>query len=138
VAGVDRGGHAALLVGGAAAVHDAVDQLGAEGIHLPQLRVAHLDGVDVRVEGDDVRAAADAAEHVAEAVDLHLVVAELLHLALDAADDLLLAAGERLRANEVAEELDALRLDLLHLGADGVQVHVMLLSMTYGLWPASR
>ena len=45
------------------------------------------------VDGDDLVALAHPADDVAQAVDLHLVVAQLLHLGLDAGHDFLLLAA---------------------------------------------
>jgi hypothetical protein len=58
----------------------------------------------VSVEGDDARAAPDAAEDVAHRVDSDFVVAAVEHLALDAADDVAFLGADGLDGDEVAEE----------------------------------
>ena len=45
------------------------------------------------VDGDDLLALAHPADDVAQAVDLHLVEAQLLHFSFDAQDDFLLLAA---------------------------------------------
>ena len=91
--GVRSGGHAALLVGAAAAVDELVGLVALVGVGLPVVAVADAHGVDVGVDGDDLVALAHPADDVAQAVDLDLVKAELLHLGLDAGHDLALLAG---------------------------------------------
>jgi hypothetical protein len=58
----------------------------------------------VAVDRDHPLAVADAADDVAHGIDAHLVVAELLHLGLDALDDRAFLAAQRLDGNEVLHE----------------------------------
>jgi hypothetical protein len=102
---VDHGGHAALLVGGAAAPHLAVADVAVVRLEGPVGAVAHVDGVDVGVHGDDVLAAADAADDAAQAVDPHFVEADLAHLRADPLDHPLLLPGEGRDGDDVGEEL---------------------------------
>ena len=51
---VGGGGHAALLVGAAAAVDDLVGLIALVGVGVPVVDVADADGVDVGVDGDDL------------------------------------------------------------------------------------
>ena len=90
---VGGGGHAALLVGAAAAEDHRVVLVALVGIGLPVVDVADAHGVDVGVEGDDLVALAHPADDVAQAVYLHRVVAQLLHLGLDAGHHFLLLAA---------------------------------------------
>ncbi len=90
---VGGGADAALLVGAAAAVDDVVGLIALVGVGVPVVDVADAHGVDVAVEGDDLVAVAHEAHDVAQAVDLDLVEAELLHLVLDDGDDLALLAA---------------------------------------------
>ena len=90
---VGGGGHAALLVGAAAAADQLVILVALVGVGVPVVDVADANGVDVGVDGDDLVAVAHPADDVAKAVDLHLVEAQLLHLGLDAGNDLALLAG---------------------------------------------
>ena len=96
--------HATLLVGAAAAVDDLVGLVALIGIGIPVLDVADADGVDVRVDGDDLVALAHKAHDVAQAVDLDLVIAKVLHLGLDAGNNLTLLAGLRGVANHCAKK----------------------------------
>ena len=73
-------------------------------VEVPVLDVADANGVDVGVDGDDLVAVAHEAHDVAKAVDLYLVEAELLHLGLDAGDDLALLAGLGRVADHGAKE----------------------------------
>ena len=90
---VNGGGHAALLVGAAPAVDHIVCFIALVGVGFPVGEVADAHGVDVGVDGDDLLAIAHPADDVAETVDLHLVIAQMLHLSLDAVDDLALFAA---------------------------------------------
>src|SRR5699024_808441 len=90
---VDSGGHAALLVGAAAAIDDLVGFVALVGVVGPVGQVADAHGVDVGVDGDDLFALAHPADDVAQAVDFHLVKVQLLHLGLDALDHALLLAA---------------------------------------------
>ena len=90
---VDSGGHAALLVGAAAAIDDLVGFVALVGVVGPVGQVADAHGVDVGVDGDDLLAVAHPADDVAQAVDFHLVKVQLLHLGLDALDHALLLAA---------------------------------------------
>ena len=90
---IGGGGNAALLVGAAAAPDELVVLKALVGVEVPVVAVADAHGVDVAVDGDDLVASAHEAHHVAEAVDLDLVEAELLHLGLDAGHDVALLAG---------------------------------------------
>ena len=90
---VGGGGHAALLVGAAPAVDHRVVLVALVGVGGPVVPVAHAHGVDVGVEGDDLVALAHPADHVAQAVHFHRIVAQLLHLGLDAGDHLFLLAA---------------------------------------------
>ena len=96
--------HAALLVGAAAAVDDLVGLVALIGIGIPVLDVADADGVDVGVDGDDLVALAHKAHDVAQAVDLDLVIAKVLHLGLDTGNNLALLAGLRGMANHCAKK----------------------------------
>src|SRR5699024_4407273 len=86
-------GHTALLVGTAAAIDDVVGLIALVGVLFPVIDVADTHGVDVGVDGDDLLAVAHPADDVAQAVDLYLVIAQLLHLGLDAHDHFFLLAA---------------------------------------------
>ena len=90
---VGGGGHAALLVGAAPAVDHRIILVALVGVGSPVVPVAHAHGVDVGVKGDDLVALAHPADHVAQAVHFHRIVAQLLHLGLDAGDHLFLLAA---------------------------------------------
>jgi len=122
---VGRGGHAALLVGAAAAVDDLVGLVALIGVGRPVLAVADADGIDVGVDGDDLVAAAHPADDVSELVKLDLVIAQLFHLGGDALDDALFLAGLGRNGDHVAQEF-------CHIGAvafgsflDCIKVHKM-------------
>ena len=83
--------------------HEAVAHLAAEGVEVPVGEVADVDGVHVGVDGEGARAAAEAAEHVAEPVGGHLVEPGLAHLARQLDVDLALLPAERLDAHQAAE-----------------------------------
>ena len=91
--GVDGGADATLLVGATAAVDEVLGLIALVGVGLPVVAVADAHGVDVAVEDDDLVAVAHISDDVAQAVDLDLVKAQLLHLGLDASHDLALLAG---------------------------------------------
>ena len=121
---VHGGGHAALLVGAAAAVDDLVVLIALVGVVGPVRDVADADRVDVGVDGDDLLAVAHPADDVAEAVHLDLVVAQLLHLGLDAGDDFLfLAALARVRDHR-AQKRAHVGLVALGGGFDLFKVHL--------------
>ena len=103
---VGGGGHAALLVGTAAAVDDVVGLIALVGVGFPVLDVADAHGVDVAVDGDDLVALAHPADDVAQLVELHLVIAQSLQLLGDALDDALLLAGLGRDGDHVPQELD--------------------------------
>jgi hypothetical protein len=60
----------------------------------------------VGVDGDDLVAGAHPADHVAEAVEADVLVAELRQLLGDALDDALLLTGLRGNRDHVAQEFD--------------------------------
>ena len=104
LARVDHAGHARFLVHGAAAVDPAAGELPPEGIAFPLFDVADVDGVHVGVEGDLAGAVAEAAQYVAQGVELHLVEAHGLHLLGDAPDHGFLASGQALDRHDVPQE----------------------------------
>ena len=112
---VDHGGHAALLVAGASADDDLVVLVPLVGVVGPKGAVADSDGIDVRVEGDQVFAVPDEAEHVPHGVDLDSVVPAGLHLGLDAMDHFLLPAALAGKSDHVPKEAGHLRLVLFRL-----------------------
>ena len=59
-----------------------------EGVEVPLVAVAGIDGVNVGIESHHARALADPADDAAQAVNAHLVEADFLHLLLDDGDDL--------------------------------------------------
>ena len=67
------GGHAALLVGAAAAEDDVLGLVALVGVGLPVIDIADANGVDMGVDGDDLLALAHPADDVAQTVDLDLV-----------------------------------------------------------------
>ena len=115
--GADRGGDAALEVGGAATPEDAVDDRGAERILAlgagPALSPAlGADGVEVACEQERSAAAAsarDAPDDRPPRLDLlhaHLVKPEQLELRCDEAPEGKLVAGHARRAHGALQELD--------------------------------
>ena len=90
---VGGGGNAALLVGAATAADELVILEALVRVEVPVVAVANANSVDVAVDGDDLVARAHEAHHVAQAVNLDLVKAELLHLGLDAGHNVALLAG---------------------------------------------
>ena len=108
--GAIRGrGHAAFLVGTAAAVDDLIRFEAFVGVLVPVLDIADANGVDVGVDGDDLVAFSHPADDVAEAVDLDLVVAQLLHLSRDPPDDAFFLAGLGRNGDHVAKETGHVR-----------------------------
>ena len=120
---VGGGGHAALLIGAAAAVDDVVGLVALIGVGLPVLDVADAHGVDVAVDGDDLVALAHPADDVAQLVELHLVIAQSLQLLGDALDDALLLAGLGRNGDHVPQELDHGGLIALGSFSDGFEIH---------------
>ena len=114
--------HAALLVGAAAAVDDLVGLVALIGIGIPVLDVADADGVDVRVDGDDLVALAHKAHDVAQAVDLDLVIAKALHLGLDAGNNLALLAGLRGVRDHSAQEASHISTMGLRNSLNGIKI----------------
>ena len=93
---VERGGHAAFLIGSASSVDDVICLISLVRIVRPVVPVADADGVDMTVDCNnllviaDISVSAHPADDVAQSVDLNLVEPDLLHLCLDAGDDFLL------------------------------------------------
>ena len=104
LAAVDSGGHAAFLVGSAAAVDDVLSFVALVGILFPVVDIADANGVDMGVNGDDLLAVAHPTDDVAELVDLDLVVTELFHLGLDAHDNALFLTALAGDGDHVAKE----------------------------------
>ena len=105
LAAVSCGCHAAFLIGTAAAVDDIVGLITLIGVGFPVGAVADADGVDVRVNGNDLVAGAHPADDVAELVELNLVVAELRQLFGDALDNALFLTGLGRNGDHIAQEL---------------------------------
>ena len=120
---VDGGGHAALLVGTAAAVDDLVVLVALVGVVGPVCDVADAHRVDVGVDGDDLLAVAHPADDVAEAVDLDLVIAELFHLGLDAGHYFFFLAALARVGDHGAKESAHIGLVSLGGGFDLFEVH---------------
>ena len=80
-------------------------------------------GVDVGVDGNDLLALAHPADDVAQAVDLDLVIAQLLHLGLDAHDHFLLLAALAGMGDHVPQEPAHVRLIALCRFLDRFEVH---------------
>ena len=120
---VGGSGHAALLIGAAAAVDDIVRLIALVGVGVPVVDVADAHGVDVAVNGDDLVALAHPADDVAQLVELHLVIAQSLQLLGDALDDALLLAGLGRNGDHVTQELDHGGLIALGSFSDGFEIH---------------
>ena len=118
---VDRGHHAALLIGTAAAVDDVVRLVALVGIVRPIVAVADA---DVAVKGDDLFAVAHVAQRVPLGVDPRLVKAQRLHLPDGAANHALLLAAFTRDRDEVAEKTGHLRQICLCCSLDGCCFHV--------------
>ena len=116
-------GHAALLIGAAPAIDDVVGLIALVGVGLPVVDVADAHGVDVGVDGDDLFALAHPADDVAQAVDLHLVIAQLFHLGLDAHDHFLLLAALAGMRDHVPQEPAHIRLIAPSCFFDRFEVH---------------
>ena len=129
--GVRGARHAALLVGSAAAADELVILEALVRVEVPVVAVADAHGVDVGVDGDDLLALAHEAHDVTEAVHLDLVEAQLLHLGLDAGDDLALLAGLAGVRDHGAQERRHVLAVGVSRGLDLVEVqvlHVILLA----------
>ena len=120
---VGGGGHAALLVGAAAAVDDLLVLIALIGVVGPVLDVADADGVDVGVERDDLVARAHPADDVAELVELDLIVAKLLHFLGNAVGDALFLAALAGNGDHVAQETGHVRLIALSSLFDRFKIH---------------
>ena len=123
---VGSGSHATLLVGAAAAVDDLVVFVTLVGIVGPVVDVADTDGIDVGVDSDDLVAGAHPADDVAQAVELNFVVAQLLHLSLDALADSTLFAGLRGMRNHCAQESGHVSLVCLSGSLDLSEVQICI------------
>ena len=123
---VGSGSHAALLVGAAAAVDDLVVFVTLVGIVGPVVDVADTDGIDVGVDSDDLVASAHPADDVAQAVELNFVVAQLLHLSLDALADCALFAGLRGMRNHCTQESGHVSLVCLSGSLDLSEVQICI------------
>ena len=124
---VNGGGHAALLIGAAPAVDHVLGLIALVGVGLPVGEVADAHGVDVGVDGDDLLAVAHPADDVAETVDLHLVIAQMLHLSLDAVDDLALFAAFTGVRDHFPQEAGHVRLIILGRSLDRFKIHIITL-----------
>ena len=93
LAGVNQGGHAALLVAGPPAADDLLVLEALEGVELPVFWVADTHVVDMGIHGDQAPSAANRAQDVSHGIYFHSVEAHCLHLLLDAPDDLLFPAA---------------------------------------------
>ena len=102
---VDRGNHAAFLIGTAATVDHVVGFVTGVGVFFPVVDVADADGVDVAVERDDLISGAHPTEGVAFGVDFGLVKAERFHLFDGALDDAFLFAAFAGNRDQIAKEL---------------------------------
>ena len=128
---VHGGSHAALLVGTAAAEDDVLGLIALVGVGLPVVDVADAHGVDVGVDGDDLVALAHPADDVAQAVDLHLVEAQLLHLGLDAHDDFLLLTALAGVGDHIPQETGHIGLVALCCSLDRFKIHNAALHHNY-------
>ena len=124
---VNGGGHAALLVGTAPAVDHIVCFIALVGVSLPVGEVADAYRVDVGVDGDDLLAVTHPADDVAETVDLHLVIAQMLHLGLDAVDDLALFAAFTGVRDHFPQKAGHVRLIVLGRSLDRFKIHIITL-----------
>ena len=124
---VNGGGHAALLVGTAPSVDHVLGLIALVGVSLPVGEVADAHGVDVGVDGDDFLAVTHPADDVAEAVDFHLVIAQMLHLSLDAVDDLALFAAFTGMRDHFPQEAGHVRLIILGRSLDRFKIHIITL-----------
>ena len=120
---VGGGGHAALLVGAAAAVDDILGLVALVGVGFPVVDVADAHGVDVAVDGDDLVALAHPADDVAQFVKLHLVIAQGLQLLGNALHNALFLAGLGRDGDHVAQELHHSGLVALGSFSDGLKIH---------------
>ena len=89
----------------------------------PVGQIADAHGIDVGVNGDDLLAVAHPADDVAQAVDFHLIVAQLLHLSLDALDHALLLAALAGDGDHGPQELGHVILVAFGGGFDCFKIH---------------
>ena len=124
---VNGGGHAALLVGTAPSVDHVLGLIALVGVSLPVGEVADAHGVDVGVDGDDLLTIAHPADDVAKTIDLHLVIAQMLHLGLDAVDDLAFLAAFAGVRDHFPQEAGHVRLIVLGRSLDRFKIHIITL-----------
>ena len=130
-------GHAALLIGAAPAVDDVLSFVALVGVGLPIGEVADADGVDMRVDGDDLFSIAHPADDIAETVYLHLVIAEMLHLRLDAVNNLALLAAFAGVGDHFPQKAGHIRLIAAGRRLDRFKIHVVALRQIW-LFSGSR
>ena len=134
---VGGGGHAALLIGAAPAVDDVLSFVALVWVGLPIGEVADADGVDMRVDGDDLFSIAHPADDIAETVYLHLVIAEMLHLRLDAVNNLALLAAFAGVGDHFPQKAGHIRLIAAGRRLDRFKIHVVALRQIW-LFSGSR
>src|SRR5699024_1717974 len=89
----------------------------------PVVDVADAHGVDVGVDGDDLLAVTHPADDVAQAVDLYLVEAQLLHLGLNAHDNFLLLTALAGMGDHSPQKAAHIRLVALCCLLDRLKIH---------------
>ena len=78
------------MVGATASTNELVVLKALIGIEVPVITITNSDGINVAINSDDLIACAHEAHNVAEAVNLNLIKAELLHLCFNTGNNLAL------------------------------------------------
>jgi len=130
---IDHGGHPAFLVDRTAAPDLALPDKGREGIKCPLRQISGIDGVNMGVESDQPRPAADAADDAAQAVDAHLVKPGSLHLLFDHLDDLLLFSRVGGGAHQLHQKAGDFAFQLFSPGSDFLinRIHLFILPHSF-------
>ena len=128
---VHGGGHAALLIRAAPAVDHVLSFVALIGVGLPVGEVADAHGIDVGVDGDDLFAVAHPADDVAQTVHFHLIIAQTLHLGLDAVDDFPLLAAFAGVGDHFPQEAGHVRLIPSGRRLDRFKIHIVTLHNLY-------
>ena len=101
---VCSGSHAAFLIGTAAAVNNGIGFIALIRICFPVVDVADTNGVNMRVDSDDLVAGAHPADNIAELVKFDLVIAELVHFLCDTLYNALFFAALAGNGDHIAKE----------------------------------
>ena len=136
---VDHRRHPAFLVGRAAPADQLIGFHPLIGVEGPVLDVTDANGINMRVHGDQSRAVADIAQHVAHRVNLDFIEADFFHFFFNTMHDAFFVTAFAGDSDHIAQEAGHILLVVVCFFDNQFERNVFSHELTLRSWfPASR